>query len=652
MISLSDTIVGRDFSAVVHVYNGSTQDVGEQARRSVRQLLDQQYERQIAESFVPPDGWKRAVSTLRERHIVLLNVAPGSGRRTAAVCLLGTHSHEESWIQELSAEPEQGEGALDNYHVAENERLLLDLSTVGDDQFRAAQRQLLQLRGTVRDRNAVLVVVVPRGREREVRAEFTDLLVRLERPDGTAVFHRHLARHDVDHPLPARPELCEVLERSPMKDITHLAWLVREARERATTTTTFDAWLDEAIAAHRRRADEAAAQIARQSGRGRGLMLAASLLERFPADEVFEAHRLLLRILGYPAPEAHELDEPDLRTSLDEIDVEVGPDRRVQFRKLNYAEAVLRHFWANFPGQRDRFRMWVVECGRRMRCPAGQADDFVGRFVDACLEANRSTDVIRALEAWTRDEPLSLAQSALEKGLTDPRGAWRFRRRCYEWSVDYGMRASLAQIVIAASVEVIAPTHPQQAIVRLHHLARNRDDDVAATARAALVGLAEDRRVLRVLLSRLVDRERRRLEYPRDRSLFLTAAHPGRLLGEAGGGRPLLAESGVRCDVVRGWRLVFRHGGKAEYGAFVQRWLDTHVAHRQDELLHVLVEACNAEFATSAALSSLAGVWLRNSDDEAGAAQRRDTARKLFCAIDHARPPIPLRELPTNEGRP
>jgi hypothetical protein len=616
--------------------------------------VDERYEDRVAGWFVKPEGWDRASLTLQKRRMVLLTAASGSGRRTAAVRLLRTDEPGSGPIHELPVHQEDpDEHLLDRDDVVENDRLLLDFSSVGEDLFETLQGTLAGFWGTVRERHAVLVVVLPERNARDLDPEFADLLVRLERPDGASVFERHLAAYGIE---PARDELrrqelVQVVDHGSMQDIAHVASLVRQAWDRSDRATGFVALLGKALAAHGEWVDEAAAQVAGQSGRDRALMLASALFDGSFTDTVFEADRLLVRALNLPEDQNHEFEEPDLRSRLGGIGAEIGPDNRVRFRELNYAEAVRRHFWKHFPGLRDRFRDWVVDCGRVLPVD-GDSDDVVRRYRDVCLEVNRSADVLIAVGAWTSSRPLqpALALSALEHGLADPREGWRFRRKCYEWSVSPGLSVPLAQVVIAACVDVIATNYPRQALVRLHHLTRHRDVGVVRTAESALLRLGDDRRILRRLLARLVDSRRSNLHEPRDRSLFLAVADPGRLLTRSSSGRPLLAEAGVRSALVHGWAVVLRHGTKAEYEGCVRQWFEVATARRADTVLDVLVEACRADFGASATLAKAAYRWLESADGPESTARRR-TVGRLLRAIDDAMVMIAPHDERLDEGK-
>jgi hypothetical protein len=239
--------------------------------------------------------------------------------------------------------------------------------------------------------------------------------------------------------------------------------------------------------------------------------------------------------------------------------------------------------------------------------------------------------------AWTSSRPLqpSLALSALEYGLADARYGWKFRAKCYEWSVNRRLPAPLGQVVIAACVDLIAPNHPQQALVRLHHLTRHGDEELAGTAQSALHRLSDDRRFLRRLLARLGDPARSNFYDPRDRSLFLVVAEPGRLLASNSSGRPLLSDAGVRSTFVYGWAEVLRYGNRAEYEGALRQWFEVIGGRWGDGVLRVLVEACRADFRTSATLESAANRWLANANQsEVGI--RRGTVHRLRRAIDTA----------------
>lgn len=604
--------------------------------------LDSEREDEIAGWFVNPPGWDEAVAALRDSGIVLLHGGAGGGRHTAAIRLLGEHGRRRPPIVQLSPEPDErdepGAPVLDRADVEADGRLMLDLSAVDDqDQFAAIVREWPGFRATVRDRRAAIVIVPPAREERLLRHQLGAPVV-LGRPNGEKVFEAHLRALGLHSDGSTPPELAEVLARGSMEDIAYLARLVSMAHERSVSPSFAD-WLDQALAAHSDRAPDVARQLAEHAdGHARAMLLVSAMLEGRGPEDVFTAQQLLLHVLHVNNGLGRELERPGLCARLAEIGVE--PDGRggIQFATLNYAESVRKYFWTNFPGLRDAFCDWVIECGRRMDYTADQGEEFVRRYARECLRTGRPDDLIKTVEKWTFEEPVrsELGFSALEFGLADPGKGRVFRGKCYEWSRKPHLEWSLAYVVIAACVRTIAPKYPNQAIVRLHHLTKNRNDAVAESAREGLLTLTEDRRFLRRLLARLTDPVRGRLDDPRERELFLTVADACRLVATTGTGRPLIAEAIVRRQLADGWHAVLSWGREPEYGDYVWRWLDTYTASRQHDLLTVLVAACKGELGHLATLDGIGRRWLRGREAQADDAAARQTIRRLNSGIDEA----------------
>lgn len=487
----------------------------------------------------------------------------------------------------------------------------------------------------MRARRATLVIVLPARPEHLLRQQLGEPVI-LGRPNGEKVFEAHLSVLGVESNGSNPTELAEVLARGSMQDIAHLAWLVREMQKR-TGSPSFADWLTQALAAHSDRTPEVTEQVAQHAdGHFRAMLLVSAMLEGRAPEDVFKAQQLLLQALHFN--NGHELEQPGLSARFAEIGVVVDGDAGIQFTTLNYAAAVRKHFWAEFPGLREGFRDWVIECGRQMEHSQDQGEQFVHHYAHECLRPLRPQHLIETVEQWTSEEPvqMELALSALEFGLADPRQGSTFRGKCYEWSRSRNLPPLLAYVVIAACNHVIAPNYPNQAIVRLHHLTRNRDDGVAEAARVGLLTLAEDRRLFRRLLARLTDPARRRLDDPRERSLFLTVADARRLAATTGSGRPLIVEATVRGQLVDGWEAVLTTGRKPEYVNYVWQWLDAYTASRQDDLLTVLVDACGAELAHLAMLDGIGRHWLRGREARTDDATARQTVQRLSSSIDAA----------------
>jgi hypothetical protein len=618
-------------------YIHNYQAVQEAVRQSLRWVTDD-LERDLEPRFVRPPGWEQAHRLLMERRTVLLRGEPGSGRRSAALRLLGEcrgsasgHINEVPWESDGS-----GARLLDPADVAAGSRLILDLSRAEDERFHAVQNELETFRGTVLEQRAFLVVVLPGRRQHLVRDEFQSLVVTLGRPDPVEVLRRHLEAAGI----PCAPGELEksphvvAIDASAIGEIARLARLAQEARD-ADPSASIEELLERAQEALADRSAEVAAWIKNHpSAPARALLLATAMFSGGLADAVFTADRRLLEALRFQLGELHELQRPDLGSRLERVGAQMDPTGRVRFTSLNYADAVRAHYWTHFPGLRDGFRDWVIGCGAM---PAADGR-FVDRFGHECLRVGRPEDLVAAAKAWATVGPINpeLARRALEHGLTDQRWAPRFRRQLYDWSRIPDLHPQLAYAVILACTGVLAGSWPGPAMVRLHHLVtHHKNHDVAQAAEDALVELADDGAFFRRLLLRLNEDGYWRLANERSRRLFLRVADPRRITDATDRTRAQIDDPAVNRELVLAWRSVLAHGGKAECAAAVGQWLQSHADGHGDGLLAVLAEASCGAIRLSAELFWCGRRWLEQAYGENGAA--RATVRRLETAIDEAR---------------
>ncbi len=201
--------------------------------------------------------------------------------------------------------------------------------------------------------------------------------------------------------------------------------------------------------------------------------------------------------------------------------------------------------------------------------------EFVSRFVDQALRTNRPDDVVGLVEGWVerrgdRARSLPSAAVALERGLGHSRHGARFRRLIYEWSRDPRLEKAKAYLGIALSSDVIASTHPSEALVRLHHFVRNQTDDVRAAAEESLLRLVRhDRREFRRLLERVVTGPGYRREA--DVDLFLVIASPEELVSQQR--RPLIVDAVVRTQLTLGWQALLVEKDRTFWEPLAHEWL-------------------------------------------------------------------------------
>jgi hypothetical protein len=591
--------------------------VGVRARRAVAR--DDQ--RRLLRRFVEPPNYNDAWETLTDNGCVLLTGTTGSGRQAAARMLLFRLRGPYVPMREVPDRPDtQDEPLLDASTVEPGDRLLLDLSATEEPYLQAVLRKLTSYRAEVRERGAHLVVVLRSGCERD----FGWLAVAIERPDGLLVLRRYLRTERIEFAADQLDNLVPWLASAPIERIGELAMLVRVSRDRMTGTATFADWLRSAMTAVSDQDSDVAKQLRDLTdGRQRALLLASAMANGAAPDAVHHATATLLDVMRFPPDDRPALARPGLAAQLAEIGVGTDQRGRIRFDTLGYDHAVRTHFWANFPDLRTDFRDWT---GTMIGLPAldgTDRDEMVARFAEQALRLDRPTDLVTLVTRWADAGLLPQAGKAMELGLADQRHGGVFRRQIYDWSVDRAITPNLAELVIRLCVDVLALTHPDQALVRLHHLARRQASPVGAEACAALLDLVDsDRRQLRRMLDRLAQKN----SWAVDLDLFLALAQPdwlGSLLGS------------MRMQLAAGWRAVLTRRTEQSWAFAVRHWLSAAVSGEYREpLLDVLVTAGGHHAGVLSRLYVVARDWAREPDPDRDA--RGGVAAELADRIDAA----------------
>ncbi|MFD4241248.1 hypothetical protein ACFWP3_06595 [Streptomyces sp. NPDC058525] len=543
-----------------------------------------EHRKRLAKCFVWPGGYARATDRLvRPGAVVLLEGPPGIGRRSAATMLLVEASVPGSRIEELPIVREE-----EPFDPSSDDRYLLDMSSIGDSDYPAAQRTLMFYRALVEESGARLVAVAPSGLEWMLDAELAPLAVHLERPHGRAAFSRHLRVRGVrfEYEQLDHGDLPHLFETAPMRELDRLAGLVVQARDRAGRGTNFEHWRDEAMAAATNWSQQVAGDLRQHRGaEERALLLAASMTSGGPADTVLSTAHSLLGVLGHPPDETPKLARAGLSEQFEELSLAREDDGRVRFVRLAYDDAVRRHFWENFPELRSDFRDWVGEC---MQLPGLGAEDrarLVARFAEQVLRIDRPDDLHLLIEKWTHPSAegrlRAEAAAALELGLSHERYGSRFRSHVFQWVTMARIAPDLARVLTVVCRQVMAVTHPEQAVVRLRHLALRQEnpEDIKAAARSALLELARgNRRLYGRLVHRLLPRAR-----PADGGLEVLLA--------------LLDPAELRVHppwqaFVFAWRAVMAGKPARAWSPSVQRWLAALTLRRVgEEVLNALLLA-------------------------------------------------------------
>ncbi|MFF0044126.1 hypothetical protein ACFYRG_49685 [Streptomyces mirabilis] len=586
-------------------------DLGDQEApgRSPRRIADDQL-RLLRQQFVDPTGMGRARRVLDGSSTVILHGAPGSGR-TAAACVLLHEVHQGAGIfRELL--PGEEEGTLtDPGLVGVGDRLLLNLAEADVSQWAQTRRDLSALRQAVQEQQAHLVVVMPH--DGALESHLQPYRADIARPPDMEVFRRHLRLHRIPHedyllPAPALDEFLE--EQPPMEEIAHFADRVRRARAAFPVRDGFATWCKQSRARTQWRNEVAKVVATQCAAPQRALLFATAMLHGTHADVIHRGAALLLSTLNTPQDETPSLEGKDLAQRLTEIGAAAGPDGRVRFDKLDYDAAVRAHFWDHMPDLRHPFSTWTAQ-STELDDPHITSDlrkRLVSRLADQYLRTGRGNDLAFLAEEWsaapTSRTRLEAAVDTLACGLHDPRYGQSLRMLVYYWCKDKQLTGNLAHVLLRACTDVIAPTHPDQAVTRLHHLARRERG--ATPALDALCRLAATSARLR---RRMLDRLTRHSAAPTvDARLFLRICDPVALTDPAGAPRPLINEKGVQDCAVAGWAEALARLPQPHWQPYAERWLHTACTadNHRDRLLAVLVDAAGRNGSTLAALYSAA----------------------------------------------
>ena len=601
----------------------------EQASRRPRAVAKED-RAHLATRFVPPRGMQQARNRLDEANTVLIDGLPGSGRRTAAIMLLHELSDARGSLHELpDTTDDTATVALDAHDIGDGDRLLLDLSEADESRYIAVQTALSDFRDSLVRHGAHLAVVLPHRLGYLLRGELKRLTVEIGRPSAQRVLLTHL-RHEGIEPSQSElggTQLTSYLPQAPMRDIAGLAHRIRRCRDVSPADRGFSHWLAESLVGQHDQTARVAADLASQrDGRRRALLLSVALFHGATPWTVLRGANALLGILSHPPDPLPRLDRADLHAELSDIGAEAETDGRVRFRIVGYDDAVRDHFWTFLPDIRRQLRDWFDACLAEPSLAESNRKEAVDRFAAQSLRTGRPEDLSWLAHRWTSDRaPAHLVPDAaqlLALGLDDEQHGRHFRQQIYDWSTSTETGAGLRRVLVLVCSQTMARSHPDQALVRLHHLARRSNGVVGAQARQALLDLARsDHRLYRRLLDRLAVGLTQG-QWAEDRALFLELADPVRLVGHRS----------VRESLAVCWNGVLCHPAES-WTAALARWLSAgeNLRHR-DLVLRVLSAACDTDVRVSGCLYRAALHW-QYADPSAS---RAETVSVLLRKINTA----------------
>ncbi|MER6826891.1 hypothetical protein ABT352_12970 [Streptosporangium sp. NPDC000563] len=566
----------------------------------------------LRRNFVYPQGFARARRIMGEYRTVFLHGMPGSGRRTAATMLLHELRVETRTFQELLLQDNRP--YLDLDQVGNGDLLLLDLIPSKEMDWREVGDELGALRKTVHERAAHLAVVLPDHADRTLSSELRRLLVEIAAPAAGEVLRRHLRSEGIvilpDQPWPD-PILRHLRTGPSLDQVAYYADLVVKARAKDGGCGDLQEWSKAAQDSHSALVDGLRSEEGKPEGRTQALLIATAMLHGAHADDIHQASNLLLKAVDHDDDEHPILERKDLLTRFDHIAADIKPHSgEVSFRSFGYDYAVRRHFWRHVPEIREPLWKWAREAVTIAGLGQRERDSLVERFTELCLHERYRPMLMSLVKDWSArqtDIHLRAAALTLKKGLLDEEHGRFFRRQIYECATEGIPSHGLRFVLVRTCRDVIAVRHPDEAMVRLHHLARREHD--GTLARDALTDLAgSKRRHHWFMLRRLEEGLRRERPWPADFDLFHDLTVPDTLTAQGQNGHELLADPEVRQRLTNGWRAVFTHRMERVKGPRVHDWL---MAARDREiqrhaLLDVLVSAATPRIQVLAPLYTTA----------------------------------------------
>jgi hypothetical protein len=548
--------------------------------------------------FVAPPGLGMARDALERHGTVFLEGAPGNGRLAAAKMLLWQLAQRP--VHEIVLQDEEKSNSLDLDHVGESDCIMLDLSTVGEDDWRRVHGELSSLRSRTRERHGHLVVVLPPAsirREMELGPELLPFCVELGGVPPDAVFRRYLKQEGVPFPTPL-PSLAPLTAVRPsLERVARYAHFVAMEYRKRAGDGGFIEWCrvaEGALSGHRDKIDVHIAELTQ--GTQRAFLLVTAMLHGAHAETVYRGTTEFLQIMEQPTEDTPLLEHSPLQQRLADIRAVLDDSGHVHFEETGYDAAVRSYIWTHLPFLQGHIREWVARTAQDADLSDAERTDLIGRFTALCLTERHCGFLPKLVESWTAKPPsrprVAAAALVLQDGLRDRAHGRFFRQRIYEWAKRQDASPALAEVVMIACRDEMVVSHPDEAVVRLHHLARR---ERGTRARDALAGLVwDDPRLLRRMLDRLTvpsgDEQRR----AGDARIFLALADPVPLTDRGARRWPLLAEAPVRERLAGGWSRATGSLPEDEWAPAARAWLRHAAAdeRHREPLLALLIAGC------------------------------------------------------------
>ncbi len=415
----------------------------------------------------------RAEWLLRAHHILVLVGKAGTGRRTAAIGVLGRLGLP---LQEIPAwDPGQpGQFTVSDLPAAAGEGYLFRHPN-GESAAPEFRDQLQSYVGELRRRRSHLVLVVTPTEWQAIGAATTEnVLSVVPPPPGKILVAEVRARaghHDLQ-PVLDDERVSGLIGQATPRDVIRLADLVLATadmpdREQAVLDVigAFKEWSEVLT----RWFEE------HQAARDRIFLLAAAVLEEAPARLVLRYAEQLGEEFEGTRTGRYDIASAGIRELADRISAEVtAADHRLRFKRHAYGTAVLDFFLAD---RSDTFRIilrnWFAKAPGDRRSPEQVlvAEAVAAAVLGIMIRHRHLWFLNPVINAWASNPGLRPALVTLLTGAAlSPEVGSQTRQRLNQWA-GRSSSPSICQIVAEVCSGDLADVYPQVALTRINNLA-------------------------------------------------------------------------------------------------------------------------------------------------------------------------------------
>ncbi|GAA2218048.1 hypothetical protein ACFY2R_22850 [Micromonospora olivasterospora] len=465
--------VGRDMVQNVHNWLGRYQAARELSDAFVQETIEA-----FVERVYGPDGLSReaAAGILRERRHVLLVADPGTGRRTAAVGLLGGVPSPRREIP--IDDDEQRLLPIDEVPWSSYGRCAYLLTVPPGSRNGRLRELLIAYREAVEKRDSYLVVLVDRKsleRPEDVPG-FTALTVTA--PVREELLSRLLedqcARLDVDMLLKT-PPLPAMLEGATPAQIARLSHRIRAAASdpqeplaeiARKSVQAYQNWDEELVAWFETNPDP----------RTRLFLIALAFLQGGQATNVLHAMEKLAKILEEPANVRGGIGAPGIRQLAKSVNARIDDEHRIFFTLPSYDVAILRYVHGD-QSKAFRTNLWSWASDLPIRRGGAPNARVAGQVASAMLAVTLALpgadapEVRTLIERWWGYQTLRpLVVDLITAVAMSPEAGAAMRGRLNQWAAQ-SRRMTLLCAVAAVCGGALADAYPQAVLTRLNNLA-------------------------------------------------------------------------------------------------------------------------------------------------------------------------------------